>query len=287
MANGDDSSGNDLVNFGRGYSSVQHMLIRKASITAPVLNSVVGSSQALRSFEHSRGVYHMYDLEMMPRDLMLALLPHASTLESVYVNYEDDWQKVGWEDHPDSLYMGVELKKMTALRKLTAGMQTLTGLLDGQPAEIFSDELPLEVDSAPRLIECLPPQLEYLEIHGCGKAILDQAQELINAAGADDRDFPKLSRIRFLFNAERIQPDEVNLYSMCDTLALEIIFQKPEHRKYDLCPSYDIPGTEEWVHNICSRVSRHTRQCRDLWLGTRGSDKGEADENGTVTSVNI
>lgn len=287
MANGADDSSEEFLKIERGSSQLQHMLIRKSSITASVLNSLVGACHSLRSFEYSRGVYHMYDLEMMPRDLMLALLPHASTLESLYVNYEDDWQKVGWEDHPDSLCMGIDLKKMTALRRLTAGMQTLTGLLDGQPAEIFSDDMPLQVDGAPRLIECLPSQLEYLEIHGCGKAILEQAQELIDAASAPDVDFPKLFHIKLLFNAEKIEAGEVTLRSASDTLALEIIYQKPEHRKYDLCPSSDIPGSEDWVHNICTRIADPTMQCRDLWLRTRGSDKGEADENGTVTSFGI
>lgn len=287
MANGADDSAEEFLKVERGSSQLQHILIRKSSITASVLNSIVGACRALREFEYSRGVYHMYELEFMPRDLMVALLPHASTLESLYVNFEDDWQKVGWEDYPDSLYMGIDLKKMTALRKVTAGMQTLTGLLDGQPVEIFSDEMPLSVDGAPRLVECLPPELEYLEIHGCGKAILEQAKELIDAASAPDGEFSKLTRIKLLFNAEKIEPQEVSLHSARDTLALEIIYQKPEHRKYDLCPSSDIPGSEEWVHNICTRIADPTMQCRDLWLRTRGSDKGEADENGTVTSFGM
>lgn len=287
MANGEDDSAEGFLKIERGSSQLQHMLIRKSSITASVLNAVVGACHALRSFEYSRGIYHMYDLEFMPRDLMVALLPHASTLESLYVNFEDDWQKVGWEDHPNSLYLGIDLKKMTALRELTAGMQALTGLLDGQPAEMFSDEMPLSVDGAPRLVDCLPPHLEYLEIHGCGKAILEQAQELIDAATADDGDFSKLTRIKLLFNAEKIEPEEVNLRSGRGELGLKIIYQKPEHRKFDLCPSSDIPGSEDWVRNICTRIADPTMQCRDLWLHTRGSDKGEADVNGTVTSFGV
>lgn len=53
--------------------------------------------------------------------------------------------------------MGIELRQLTSLRSLKVGMQTLTGMLDGgDPEESDWGDIPLKIDGASRIVECLP-----------------------------------------------------------------------------------------------------------------------------------
>ncbi|KAH7122114.1 hypothetical protein B0J13DRAFT_566976 [Dactylonectria estremocensis] len=274
MANGSDHSAKAFEDFPKRSSNVDSIMLRRSCITSQVLQNMTAACKALRSFEYSRGVYHMYDHELMPRDLLEALLPHASTLEYLHVNFEDDWAKNGWEDVPDHIFMGAELRQMTALRKLVAGMQALTGMLDGQPEHIFTGELPLEVENAPRLIECVPRNLEHLEIHGCGKRILPQAQELLDLISTSD-EFRNLQRVRFLFNAEKIEEDEIDLKCSSSSVQLDIVLQSDENRTYDLIRGSFQGGVS--IDNVCTRI--YSRDSRERWLKFRCSDQARATVN--------
>ena len=277
MANGSDEVEETFGKIPPRSSTVEHIYLRKSCISQRAIRSIIGAVKTLRSFEYTRGVYHMYDDEMMPRNLMDAILPHATTLEDLYVNWEDDWDKGGWVEEPDKLFMGYELKNMTALKTLVTGMQALTGLLDGQPSEIFNRELPLAVDGAPRLVECLPQNLEHLEIHGCGQAILDQAQELLDTISSGTQ-FKSLKRVRFLFNSEKIDHEKVRLTCTSSSIRLDVVFQTPENRTYDLVQGCDDGVNGEPAMSLCSRIYAPKRRAQ--WLALRGSDVATATVDG-------
>ncbi|KAF7562637.1 hypothetical protein G7046_g1473 [Stylonectria norvegica] len=276
MANGGLDSAKDFSDIPRRSSSVEEIILRKSCITADVLCAITGACKALRSFEYTRGVYHMYDEEMMPRDLLEAILPFSDTLEYLHVNFEDDWESNGWTDHYDKLYMGVELRQMKKLKKLVLGMQSLTGMLDGPQSDVFTEPLPLEVEGAPTLVENVPKNLEHLEIHGCGKAILSQAQELLDLVSKGD-EFPNLERIRFLFNAENIERDDIRL--TCDSsthpVQLEIVLQSKQNRHYDLIHGF--PRASPYIANCCTRI--YSKGTRERWLRLRCSDQARATVN--------
>ncbi|CAM1511852.1 Fc.00g093650.m01.CDS01 [Cosmosporella sp. VM-42] len=272
MANGGEGSEKEFEALPRASSNVEVIIMNKSCITAPVLHSMTGICKALRSFEYTRGVYHMYDLEMMPRDVLEAMLPHARTLEYLHLNFNDDWQKPGWEDYLKKLYMGRELKQMTGLKKLVVGMQSLTGILDCQPDYIFSTELPLEVEEAPKIVECIPDNLEHLEIHGCGKAILPQAQALLDSIAIGE--YPKLKQIRLLFNSENITANDIQLQCDPAVAKLDIRLQSKQNRIYDLVPSSQLGG---YITNACTRI--YSSETRERWLKYRRSDIGRATVN--------
>ncbi|KAK7417600.1 hypothetical protein QQX98_004421 [Neonectria punicea] len=277
MANGAGDSAQSFENLPRRSSNVDSIMLRRSCIAAEVMHGITGACKALRAFEYTRGVYHMYDHEMMPRDLLEALLPHADTLEYLHVNFEDDWAKNGWEEDPDHLFMGPELREMTALRKLVAGMQALTGMLDGQPEMIFTEELPLEVENAPTLVDCVPRNLEHLEIHGCGKAILPQARELLDFISTRNQ-FRNLKRVRFLFNAEKVTRDEIDLKCSSPGVQLDIVLQADENRKYDLIQGSFYGAS---IDNVCTRI--YSRDSRERWLKFRCSDQARATVNRGVS----
>ncbi|VUC37159.1 unnamed protein product [Clonostachys rosea] len=109
----------------KGSSNVQDLVFRGACFSDTAVKSVAFACKSLRSFEYIRTrVRDRSDREdeMMPRDLLEAVLPHAGTLESLYVDFEDDSFKKRWSENVDKTYMGVDLREMTALKSLVAGM---------------------------------------------------------------------------------------------------------------------------------------------------------------------
>jgi hypothetical protein len=276
MANGGDGSADDFLAISRRSSPVEEILLRKSCVTAETFESIVGACKALKVLEYTRGVYHMYDRELMPRDLLNTTLPHAKTLEHLHVNFEDDWDKGSWVDEPEKIYMGVELQKMTQLKRLVVGMQPLTGLLARQPEEIFNAELPLEIEGAPKMAQCLPDSLVHLEIHGCGSAILGQVQDLLHLIETGAR-FQNLKRLRLLFNAEDISAGEIRLSCSSPRLTLETVLETKDNRTYNLAPSYYPPDHSMIISNICSRI--FSEKLREQWLNIRGTGLGSATAN--------
>ncbi|KAK7223102.1 hypothetical protein V2G26_011105 [Clonostachys chloroleuca] len=274
MANGSEEGGPFFDALPPRSSAVEHIFLRRSAISQVLVRHLFSPVKHLRSFEYTRGVYHMYDSEMMPRDLMKAILPHAETLEYLHVNWEDDWYKNGWADQPERLFMGVELRAMTALKTLVTGMQALTGLLDAQPEDVFGPDLPLGVEGAPRLVNCLPENLEDLVIHGCGKAILDQAQEFLDVVSLGER-YKNLRRIRFAFNQENIDPHLVQFTHGSSSVKLEVVFQTKENRIYDLITHLQIGSI--FLPHICSPL--WGPKFREQWLAIRGMDVASATVN--------
>ncbi|VUC30904.1 unnamed protein product [Clonostachys rosea] len=257
LANGSDEAGRAFADIPRRSSSVEEITLYKSFCTALFINNVSGACKALKSFEFTPSVSHVEDDRMMPRDMMDAILPHADTFENLHINLEDDEDKA-WAGPDDRIYMGTDLRRMIALKRLVAEMQSLTG-----PPE--------RVDGAPRLVECIPDNLEHLEIHGCGKVILEQASELLGAIESGTR-FKNLRRVRFLFNGEKIDPAEVQLSCSSPNVTLDVVFQSRHNRIYDVGQRF---YTEERdASNIYSRI--FAEDLREQWLQIRGGNIGSA-----------
>ncbi|KAM0271369.1 hypothetical protein ACHAQH_009134 [Verticillium albo-atrum] len=271
LANGEDYHAARFEALPKRSSNLEEIILRKSCITANVLNAICAVPRALRSFEYTRGVYHMYDEEMMPRHLVDAMIPHATTLEYLHINSEDDWPTGG---APENLCMGVGLKTLTALKQLAAGMQALTGTRNPFPAKNesmnYPQPVPISVEDAPRMIDCLPESLEFLQIHYCGKAVLPQAQELLDACAAGR--FPKLQHVRLLFNKELISSDDINLQYDSSLLQLEVYHQSEENRFYDL-----IQRVGRRCLTPCTRIYSYDLRAR--WLKYRYHDVARARVN--------
>lgn len=265
-------------------STVEHICFRNSRIASSVIHYIAGACKSLRSFEYTRGVPRSAFDELMPLELMNALLQHANTLESLYLNVDEDdiSNKRGWEDNPEILCLGHQLKEMVALKTLVTGMQPLTGMLDDDVPNIGPDDAwprPNVIEGAPRLVECLPENLERLEVFCCGRLILDQAQELLDLVSLGER-FRRLRHVRFLFNMERIDWNSVKLNCSLPSVRLEVVFQTRNNRNFDLAPG--CPRNPDSVSTICSGIQAPHLGYREQWLKYRGTDQALLSDKGRI-----
>ncbi|CAH0050064.1 unnamed protein product [Clonostachys solani] len=266
LACGDSLAEKQFARLPRRRSAVEEITLRRSFITGSMINHLLGACKSLKSFEYTRGIYATIPPQMLARDVLEAVLPHASTLQHLHVNLDDDWfkEEVGV---PERLYMGRELRQMVALKTLVVGMQSLTGLLDGQPQGGGGRiQVPLEVEGAPRLVDCLPDNLEQLQIHSCGGQILDQASELLGVIENGKR-FTKLTNIHFLFNHERINSKDVRLRCDLPRVRLEVGFQSQTQRGYELGAPLTVSKNRKHK-TICSQI--FAEDFRSEWLEMRG-----------------
>lgn len=214
-------------------SPVENIILRQATLSPLMMINLIQSCRALRSFDFTWCVNDRAPHEAMPRDLMDGILCHASTLESLHANFEDDWQKRGWAQQPDRITLGADLRQMTALKTLVMSMQVLTGILHNAPYRNLMPEnepqMPLVVEGAPRLVQCLPDNLEDLEIHGCWGDILEQAQELLDVVATGAR-FRRLRRVALFFDKEKMETEDLGLSCKSPRTKLEVVFQTREER---------------------------------------------------------
>lgn len=122
---------------------------------------MLDSGDNLTSFEYTSAAWMPID-GSLPRDIMRAVLPHAETLMHLYLDFQDDCKREYWRETPHGLYLGHELAQLTALRYLNIGMQALNGMFD--PIAIKRQDLPLQIEGAPSIVECLPEKLQELRI---------------------------------------------------------------------------------------------------------------------------
>ncbi|KAF4975416.1 hypothetical protein FZEAL_7795 [Fusarium zealandicum] len=90
LPNGSNDQAEPFTAIPRRLSSVQDIYLRRSSITANVVHATVGACKALRTFEYTMHPTHMYDDEMMPRDMLEAILPHQETFEYLHVDFIDN-----------------------------------------------------------------------------------------------------------------------------------------------------------------------------------------------------
>lgn len=192
--------------------------------------AMLKACKALKRLEYTQLCTKTAYWSVNPQQLAEALLLHADTLEDLFVNFDDlrdkRWE---WEDHTDILYMGTRFSQLHSLKRLTISMQSITGILAGLPAtDTSSPQMPLRVEEAPSLIECLSESLEYLKILACGEEIQEKAAELLRTVEKRQR-FTKLTYIGFYFN-RWLMKSEIDLRCGLPNLRLDIRYQdRKEH----------------------------------------------------------
>lgn len=190
-------------------SSAKHMFLHLCSMPARSFKVLLQTFQELRAFEGILKVNMTGDKTARPGEVLEGLLPHAESLQYVYLDFNDDWDQ-GWKDEWKTIPLGTDLAKFMKLRMLTTGMQSLTGFLDCLPetAEPTDEKrVPLVIEGSPTMIQCLPHNLEYLQVHSCGPAMLEQAQGFLDAVNKGER-FKRLKTIRFVFRKDIYKDDE-------------------------------------------------------------------------------
>ncbi|CAG9942105.1 unnamed protein product [Clonostachys rosea f. rosea IK726] len=250
-----------------GSSPVEEIALRASTIAGPTLASLFKACRALKKFEYTHNSFLNQYNEIKPSEIMEALLLHAETLEDVHVNMHDEWDK-GWEwkNHPECLYMGTRLSQLHSLKKLTVSSQCLTGILAGPPInnDMHPPPMPIRIEEAPSLIECLPESLESLKILACGDEIWETATELLRTVEQGVR-FTKLTHICFLFY-EWLMKSKMDLHCYSPRVRLEIGYQNQRFSEFDM--GYPNDETEaRRQHNTTSRI--YAPDFRKLYLGMR------------------
>ncbi|VUC36991.1 unnamed protein product [Clonostachys rosea] len=305
LANGPDVAGKMFKTLPYRSSSVEEIVLHCSYLCPEAMAGMVGACKALKKFEFTFARLEISPDLMTPHDILEALLPHADTLEELYIHLEDngdkDWD---WFERPSKLYLGSGLHQLHNLKKLTVGMQALTGMLAFQPEvldeiqgeihgaiqgaipeeteEELEDEIPpmpMEIEGAARIVESLPENLEHLLVRDCGVAIICQVEELLSVIEQGGR-FKKLTDIRLIFNAWRMDmevdgPEIEKLNSISTNVQLDIILQNDLGYIYDL--GFSITEDDEYAteRNIMSRIN--SGLVRDRYLESRGT-VGEVDE---------
>ncbi|CAI6091985.1 unnamed protein product [Clonostachys chloroleuca] len=182
-------------------SSVEEIILHWSWCTADLLKNMLDSCRGLKKLEFSHREFNATSgAAIMPRDILDAILPHASTLENLYLNMDDFQDKQ--VDNPQRLHMGTDLRQMHSLKRLTIGMQELLGI-HASALLNYNKATGQLAPSSPALLDCLPENLEYLLIHSCGGGIIiEQVHSLLHAITQSGR-FNKLTYFGILFTGWR------------------------------------------------------------------------------------
>ncbi|KAF4332085.1 hypothetical protein FBEOM_14122 [Fusarium beomiforme] len=181
--------------FSKRSSNLETLALVESSCDARAFKSITRNCKALRTFQYTRHPYRSDGSSMTPRDIMDSLLQHADTLEQIYIDSVSVWSKYAWEPTPDWSYMGIRLRQLTRLKLLVVVVQVLTGL------DNFTEEYDPDIfktPPAPPFSECVPEQIEHLEIRSCSREDLPQLTSFTQVLRNKDR-FPRLETLRFTF----------------------------------------------------------------------------------------
>ncbi|CAH0043674.1 unnamed protein product [Clonostachys solani] len=249
---------------------LQDIALRRSYISPRMLQGMLGACKAVKRLEITRGFYESLVEELLPQYILRAILPHADSLEILHLNMAEEWPWPGLPSKHKLFYMGTKLHKMIALKRLITGMRSLTSFFNRYTPNNNDDASDaVSLDRAPRLIDCLPDNLEYLEIHRSSELILDQIQQLILTIQEGHR-FKRLNHIKLLLSD--IDPDKIELNYDPSIMHIELISQSLENRIYDLIPAFN-QGNHR-VEAICSPI--HSLDLRAQWLDIRGNNTGFA-----------
>lgn len=216
--------------FPEGQSNVKNIRFHRSVLGSHVLHKVIRCPKSLKTFEYSvdwflHGIPDESLRQVRAGDVMKAVKVHACTLEKLRLEFGDDYGKPDHKDlPPDCIYLGLNLRKMTALKTLSVSMQALTGFLDLLPVDHPNPiAYPSTREGAPRLVQCLPPNLEELTITNCGSAILEQVQEFLDAVASGS--FPHLRLVALAFNIERTPPGSIQLTCAAPDVAIQLRYE--------------------------------------------------------------
>jgi hypothetical protein len=233
---------------------------------------MLGACKTVKRLEITRGFYGSPVEELLPQYILRAILPHADCLEIRHLDIAEEWPWPGLPSEHELFYMGTKLHKIIPLKRLITGIHSLTGFFNRYTPnnnDDASNAASPQLDTAPRLIDCLPDNLEYLEIHRSSELILDQIQQLILTIQEGNR-FKKLKHIKLLLSD--IDPGKIQLNYDPSIIHIDLISQSLGNRIYDLIPVFN-QGNHR-VEAICSPI--HSPDLRAQWLGIRGNNPGFA-----------
>jgi hypothetical protein len=199
LANANWENSNDLGEDATSIS-IERLSLMYSALNWKAIDITIGRCKHLKEFHYIYGRIHMYGLHFTPRELVRALAQHKHTLEVVEVNFDDDWQKVGWQALPyEDLYFDQSLKELGKLKKLSCSQQALVGLLHQVPKDIFDErnggELLAPPDGGFRLADILPSSLEELTVQCGDQRLVSHLRELGDSTMYGRKLFPKLRNI--------------------------------------------------------------------------------------------
>uniref|UniRef100_A0A8H7K7H5 F-box domain-containing protein n=1 Tax=Bionectria ochroleuca TaxID=29856 RepID=A0A8H7K7H5_BIOOC len=231
LAFGGDGDPQGLVLLNPRSSPIEEIVLRASAVSGPVILAMLKACKALKKLEYTQLCTKTAYSGVSPQQLAVALLLHADTLEDLFVNFNDlrdkRWE---WEGHTD----------------------------------ILSSQMPLRVEEAPSLIECLPESLEYLKIVACGEEIQEKAAELLRTV-EKRQGFTKLAYIGFFFN-RWLMKSEIDLRCGLPSVQLDIRYQDREEYSDDLAR----PACESGLGGVRNQISRiYGADARQNYLSRR------------------
>lgn len=207
-----------------GCSNVESIVLRDSWCVPRAIRSLIGACKDLRKFIYTCDIKKKDDFdefETAARDIMEALLSHTNSLEYLHIDFAEGARTGSCYPGPrERLYMGAELRQMQTLKSLVLGSQNICGLLGNGTVYYYRGNASIQ---APRVVECIPEHLVYLEIHSCGGNIVTQLEEFLNTLIYPGR-FPNLKSAKFIFNEDWVKEEELKrLATNREGLVLEVI----------------------------------------------------------------
>ncbi|KAF4434718.1 hypothetical protein FACUT_7777 [Fusarium acutatum] len=214
----------DLREMDEGSSNIQSIILRDSWCVPRAIRSLIGACKDLRKFTYTCDIKKRReydDFEVKARDIMEALLSHKNSLDYLHLDLAEGARTSSCHTGPrERLYMGVELRQMHKLKSLGLGSQNICGLLANSTVYRSTNDPSIQ---APRVVECIPEYLEYLEIHSCGRNIVTQLEEFLDTLVYPGR-FPNLKSVKFIFNEKWVKEEQIkSLATNRDGLVLEVI----------------------------------------------------------------
>ncbi|KAL2884148.1 hypothetical protein SGCOL_000086 [Colletotrichum sp. CLE4] len=215
-----------------GSSNVQNLTLLDANITQEGLSTVIRACRELKSFHWTPGDSSFLDMQIRLQDLAQALSPHRDTIECLHINYQGQWRNQEWYVEQEGFFIGTFLREMISLKSLHIGMEAFTGFTDlwtvpSLYRNLTQEQMLVELERAPRLVNHISPNLESLELYGCTGEISPHVRELVEMHQTVER-FPSLRKIRLRFNAELFDPSKVGmeLGANSSNLDLEVMYDR-------------------------------------------------------------
>ncbi|KAK5069724.1 hypothetical protein LTR64_008093 [Lithohypha guttulata] len=204
LANGEWSE-DSVWNVPAHSAAVEKLSFQYSALTCCCMRQIVRSCASLREFRFTYGRIHMYSVHFTPKELLEELLAHAATLEAVWLNFDDNWQKGEWEEIPtERLVLDTSLKQLNKLKTMSINSHALLGH-GVEPIETFVERTNRPFVLA-NLADMLPESIEFLEIIGCTEVAVFPQLVVLRTAQRQGR-LTRVSTIRLIWANEILKPD--------------------------------------------------------------------------------
>ncbi|VUC37020.1 unnamed protein product [Clonostachys rosea] len=225
---GDDSLALGFEELPPRASPVKHIYLFQSKATHRMLQALLNSCESVVSFTLEGG-RDSADVkigpEVRPRDMIESLLPHKRTLRRLVTTFDAHQSLSPPEIMAGKSFFGRQLADMTALTRLTADMESITGVSFRQMkswSKVVQEPKWMALpDNTPSVAQCLPASLKYLEVRNCTFVFAELMQEFLQQIGPGKL-CPKLKHVRLLFNYTNLR-DKDHLHLWMDaTLPLRL-----------------------------------------------------------------